>query len=149
MPRAPLFVFSPIWASNVPPWHLQGPILVNFGSSRLQLLSKKTNFGRIWTKFAHFLVPGTTLRRTFTVPVMFSGRPEPPSGEHPRKNVSRMFSGCLEPPSGEHSHRNPLQECSPGVWNHPPEKIHTEMSSTNVLRVSGTNFRRTFTQNEF
>ena len=44
---------------------------------------------------------------------------------------------------------NPLQECSPGVWNHPPENIHTEMSSTNVLRVSGTTFRRTFTQNEF
>ena len=44
---------------------------------------------------------------------------------------------------------NPLQECSPGVWNHPPENIHTEMSSTNVLRVSGNNFRRTFTQNEF
>ena len=133
-----------------PPLAPPGPHFVQFWPLSAPVLEQKMQFRKdldqICTRFGAWNHPpenihsssnvlrasGTTLRRTST-----------------QKCVPRMFSGCLEPPSGEHSHRNPLQECSPGVWNHPPENIHTEMSSTNVLRVSGTTFRRTFTQNEF
>ena len=112
-------------------WPLSAPVLEQKKQFRKNFDQICTRFAKCWEYWPSssrnvLRASGTTLRRTFTVLRMFSGRPEPPSGEHPR--------------------RNDFHECSSGVWNHPPENIHTETRSRNVLPVSGTTFRRTSTQ---